>query len=316
YGAAANIVAIPLTTFIVMPAEALALVLDGAGVGAPAWWVVDHALALLLWMAHGVAGAPGASMAMPGMTNGVFAIIIAGGLWLVLVTAWTRVLGAIPILAGMAAALLAPPPDMLITGDGRHVAIRIAGVNGADDRYALLRERSGDFVRDQLAEAAGIDSDMGNIADQKDAACSPDFCVWQMRRGHRRWTIMATKSSYQTDWAPLVAACAHVDIVIADRRMPRGCHPRWLLADRRALQGSGGMAIFFEPLHVRTVAQSATGRPWANPMTIHPERQGNAHPQGVERGHPQRPESGHPQRLESGQPQGAESGDPQRQRND
>src|SRR3546814_2980090 len=35
YGALANIVAIPLTTFVVMPAEALALVFDAGGLGAP-----------------------------------------------------------------------------------------------------------------------------------------------------------------------------------------------------------------------------------------------------------------------------------------
>ncbi|MEO5494690.1 MAG: ComEC/Rec2 family competence protein [Sphingomonas sp.] len=41
YGAFANIVAIPLTTFVIMPAEALALALalDAIGLGAPFWWV-------------------------------------------------------------------------------------------------------------------------------------------------------------------------------------------------------------------------------------------------------------------------------------
>ena len=40
YGAAANIVAIPLTTFVVMPAEALALAFDAAGLGAPFWGLI------------------------------------------------------------------------------------------------------------------------------------------------------------------------------------------------------------------------------------------------------------------------------------
>jgi competence protein ComEC len=65
YGALANIVAIPLTTFIVMPFEALALLFDLAGLGAPFWWVAGQALTLLMGLAHGVAGRlaqwPGAS---------------------------------------------------------------------------------------------------------------------------------------------------------------------------------------------------------------------------------------------------------------
>ena len=39
YGALANIIAIPLTTFVVMPLEALALLFDAIGLGAPFWWL-------------------------------------------------------------------------------------------------------------------------------------------------------------------------------------------------------------------------------------------------------------------------------------
>ena len=67
YGALANIVAIPLTTFVIMPLEALALLLDLVGLGAPFWWLAGQALALLLWLAHAVAAAPGAVAALPAM---------------------------------------------------------------------------------------------------------------------------------------------------------------------------------------------------------------------------------------------------------
>ncbi|WP_447411823.1 ComEC/Rec2 family competence protein, partial [Clostridium perfringens] len=46
YGAFANLVAIPLTTFVIMPLEALALLLDVAGWGAPIWWLTGQAMAL------------------------------------------------------------------------------------------------------------------------------------------------------------------------------------------------------------------------------------------------------------------------------
>src|SRR3546814_812317 len=62
-GAFANIVAIPLTTFVIMPVEALALLLDLVGLGAPAWWITGQALDLLLALAHFIASRPG-SMAM------------------------------------------------------------------------------------------------------------------------------------------------------------------------------------------------------------------------------------------------------------
>lgn len=268
YGAAANIVAIPLTTFVVMPAEALALMLDSVGLGAPAWWVVDQSLSALLWIAHLVAATPGATASLPAMPGGAYALMLAGGLWLVLWTQRWRLWGLIPFCAGAIWAISVSPPDLLITGDGRHVAVRMD--NGA---YVLLRDKAGDFVRDQLAEAAGIDEELASLADQPGVQCSPDFCVWTMERAARRWTVMASRSGYRTDWKPLVAACSRVDIVIADRWLPKGCVPRWLKADRKALAETGGLAIRLDPPKVEAVAASWRGMPWGNPPTIMPPKQ-------------------------------------------
>ena len=84
YGALANIVAIPLTTFVVMPAEALALLADALGWGAPCWWITGRALDGLLWIARTTAAAPGAVAVMPGMPAGAFALMVTGGLWIAL----------------------------------------------------------------------------------------------------------------------------------------------------------------------------------------------------------------------------------------
>src|SRR5205085_7341758 len=48
YGVAANIVAIPLTTFVIMPLEAGALILDAIGWGKPLWLACRAAVDLLL----------------------------------------------------------------------------------------------------------------------------------------------------------------------------------------------------------------------------------------------------------------------------
>ena len=267
YGAAANIVAIPLTTFVVMPAEAFALLLDSVGMGAPAWLVVEQSLTLLLWIAHAVSSTPGATASLPAMPIGAYAEMVVGGLWMLLWSRRWRWWGAVPLLAGALWALSVPSPDVLVTGDGRHVAVRMESGD-----YVLLRERAGDFVRDQLAEAAGVDGELATLADQQGARCSPDFCIWTMKRADRRWTLMASTSGYRTDWQPLVDACARVDIVIADRWLPKGCTPRWFKADRKVLAGTGGLAIRLDPPDVSTVSDSWRGMPWGNPPTIMPPR--------------------------------------------
>ena len=60
YGIAANLVAIPLTTFVIMPLEAGALLLDSVGLGGPLWVLAGLSIDLLLWIAHKVSGASGA----------------------------------------------------------------------------------------------------------------------------------------------------------------------------------------------------------------------------------------------------------------
>ena len=267
YGAFANIIAIPLTTFVIMPAEALALLFDLIGLGAPFWWVTQIALDLLLKLAHGVANMPGAVANFPAMPVWAFTAMIIGGLWLLLWRSRLRLVGLVPLMVGAISALMAPSPDILITNDGRHVASRVN-----DGRYAILRARSGDFVRDQLGEAAGDDDDLVALDAQPDARCSPDFCLWTVKGGDRRWTVLAARSGYLTPWQPLADACAVADIVIADRRLPRGCNPRWIRADREMLRNSGGIAIFLDPVRAIATRDGDAGKPWSRPPTVMPVR--------------------------------------------
>ena len=154
YGVFANLVAIPLTTFIIMPLEAAALILDALGAGAPLWAATGHAIQFMLDLAHWVANAEGAVAMVPTMPRWAFAAMIVGGLWLCLVDGRERLWGSLPFAAGAVAAALAPVPSLLVTGDGQHVALV-----GEDGIPVLLRSRTGDFVRDLMSEAAAIDGE-------------------------------------------------------------------------------------------------------------------------------------------------------------
>src|SRR3546814_5169681 len=80
YGALANVVAIPLTTFGIIPFEALPLLFDSVGLGAPVRLVADQPLRALIVLAHGVADDPGPVAAMPSSTPWGFALAVLGGL--------------------------------------------------------------------------------------------------------------------------------------------------------------------------------------------------------------------------------------------
>ncbi|CAN5446771.1 hypothetical protein BH10PSE14_BH10PSE14_17250 [soil metagenome] len=257
YGAVANIVAIPLTTFVTMPLEALALLTDLVGAGAPFWWLTARSLDLLLWIAHVTADLPGSVAALPSMPGGAYALMVAGGLWIALWrTRWRR-LGTFPLAAGALWALLTPGPDLLVTGDGRHVALRTA-----DGGLALLRDRTGDYVADMMTENSGADGEPMLLADQPDARCSRDLCLAERAAGGRHWRILATRSAYLIPADQLIAACVTADIVISERQLPARCRPRWLRLDRATLARTGGVAIALGSGSVRTVRSGADDHPW------------------------------------------------------
>ncbi|HEY0085268.1 MAG TPA: ComEC/Rec2 family competence protein [Allosphingosinicella sp.] len=258
YGALANIVAIPLTTFVIMPTEALALLFDTVGLGAPFWWVTGQTLSFLLALAHGVADAPGAVALLPAMPRGAFAMFAAGGLWLCLWKTRWRLLGLAPVAAAALWVAVTPVPDLLVTGDGKHLAIR------TDEGLALLRPRAGDYVRDMLHETSGLAPLPLELDLLRTASCSPDLCLANVEGNGRSWRVLATRSERLVPYFELVRACAEADIAVSERRLPPGCRPRWVKADRLLLRRSGGLAfVLGERARVETVADTQGRHPWA-----------------------------------------------------
>lgn len=241
-----------------MPLEAGALLLDAVGLGAPLWWLAGKAIDFLLLIAHSVAGARGAVATLASMPPWAFALMVIGGLWLCLWTTRPRWLGVVPFAVGVVGAGFSTAPDLMITGDGRHLAIVTR-----DGVPLLLRERSGDFIRDVFAEASGFDADPGALSAARFSDCSRDSCVALVRRGGRSWRLLATKSSTHIDWRPLVDSCAKADIAVSDRWLPKACTPRWLKLDRKTLEVTGGVSIYLgaEP-RVETVAERIGRHPW------------------------------------------------------
>jgi len=258
YGAFANVLAIPLTTFVSMPLIALALVLDLVGLGAPAWWLAGRSLDLLLALAHFTAAQPGAVRLLPQMGNGTFVLFVIGGLWLAMWHKRARLWGFVPVALATALLLTTPVPDLLVTGDGRHVA-----VTGQGDRLLVLRPTRSSFTSDNLTELAALEGEPLPLAEWPGARCGPDFCSLTLHRGGRDWHLLLSRSRRLVDAGELAAACARADIVVADRRLPRTCQPRWLKADRSYLWESGGLAIVLgNTPRITRVADSQGGHGW------------------------------------------------------
>lgn len=257
YGAAANVIAIPLVTFISMPLIALALLFDLVGMGAPLWWLAGKSLELLLAIAHFTATQPGAVKLAPQMDLATITLFVIGGLWLALWRGRTRLLGLAPAALGTILLIGTPAPDVLISGDGRHV-----GIAGEGDRLLMLRDTRSEFARDNLLELAGLEGEPVPLSRWNGARCSRDFCTLAIDRGERRWTLLMARSRDMVEERALAAACDRADIVVADRFLPRSCRPHWLKADRRLLSRTGGLALYLDEPRMQTVAEGQGEHGW------------------------------------------------------
>ncbi len=262
YGVIANVIAIPLTELVIMPLEACSLLLDCVGIGRPAWTLTGWSIDLLLALAHTIA-AHTRLMTIPQMPVWAFGLLTVGLLWTCIWRTRIRLLALLPLALGSIGTFLAPRPDLLITGDGRHLA-----VVAPDGTPLILRDRAGDYVRSLLSEASGFDGEPRDLGFRPYSDCSPDACVAIIPKRAKKWRLLATRSAYRIDWDELTVACDSADIAVSDRRLPSGCEPRWLKLDPSVLSRTGGVAVYFadRPI-VDTVAARIGDHPWAQTLT-------------------------------------------------
>jgi competence protein ComEC len=260
YGALANVIAIPLVTFVSMPLIALALLLDLVGAGGPVWWLAGQSLDLLLAIAHFTAARPGAVTLMPQMGGPTFALFVGGTLWLGLWRGKARLLGLVSMGLATALLLATPIPDVLVSGDGRQV-----GVTTGDGRLLVLRETRSDFTRENMLELAGVAGEPIALETWPGGRCSRDFCVLSIGRAGREWHLLMSRSGSLIEERALAAACERADIVVSERWLPRSCRPRWLKADKRMLSETGGLAINLGGRKIGAVADGEGEHGWWRP---------------------------------------------------
>ena len=116
YGMLANLVAVPLTTFLVMPAGMIGLLLMPLGLEGPLFHVMAWGCEGVLWIARASlrpAGRLGAGASMAGQA---LALLAFGGLWLALWQRPWRWLGLVPCAAAWRSCWPAGRPTCWSTG--------------------------------------------------------------------------------------------------------------------------------------------------------------------------------------------------------
>ncbi|MCF3639070.1 ComEC family competence protein [Rhizobium sp. TRM95111] len=149
YGLAGNMLAMPIISLLVMPAGMVALLLMPFGLDGPAFSVMGTGIDWMIRLSAWVAGW-GGEVVTGRIPFTVFLLVGTGGALLCLLRTRLRLAGVLLLAAGASWFLLAPrepPPDLVVSEDGRLVAAV------SDGRVATNRQRPSDFVFAQWSRA-------------------------------------------------------------------------------------------------------------------------------------------------------------------
>jgi competence protein ComEC len=254
----ANLLAIPICNFIVMPAALAALVAMPLGLEAVPLWLMGRGIEAMVWCAQAVSSLPGAVGRVPAIPTYAFVLIVAGGLWCALWGTRWRLLGAVPIALGLMLAPTAQRPDVLIGRGAGLVAVR-----GPDGKLFALAGRGSAF---ELARWLEHDGDGRPPAEAgKGAAfrCDSQGCI-----AHVKGLRLAVANAA----AALRDDCARAAILVLRFSRPRSCRPAGPSIDIDDVNRRGAHALTIEggKVSVSTVADARGDRPWVQSGAAEP----------------------------------------------
>jgi len=248
YFIVANLAAVPITAFLVMPAGLATLALMPLGLEqlalAPMGWGIDA----ILWIARTVSGWPDATLAVPAMPAWGLLVVGAGLAWLGLWRSRIRLAGAAVMVAGLLSCLTVRPPDVLVSSDARLIAFRDGGY--------WLQSRSGasGFVRDAWRDhlAAGP---LQALQEGHPADCTASAC----RIGPAGLMVLRD--------AARVTDCTGIRLLVSAEPARRECPSDVPYIDRFSVWRNGAHAAWLMPGGLRIMSDRAYRgeRPWVPP---------------------------------------------------
>jgi competence protein ComEC len=267
FALAANMLAIPLNVFWIMPWAVVAMVLMPFGYGDLPLTLMGWGIDAMVKIAETVAGWPGAVTLLPAMPDWGIAAVTLGGLWLCFWTKRWRLWGGMAVALGMGSLAATELPHVLIDGRGN-----LAAVRSEAGQLALSSPASGRFVQAAWLRLAGQEESPaywpteGVSADGR-LACDRRGCLYSAEG--RTVALIRSPEALSED-------CWSADVLVAPMFVRRrNCSEPTVLIDRAALIREGAHAVWLgDKIRVRSVNETRGRRPWV----VRPPERGGRRP--------------------------------------
>lgn len=249
----ANLAAMPVVSMLVMPAGLLGMAAMPFGFDGLFWRLMGFGIDWMISVALWVAALPGAVGRIAAFGTGSLIAASIGIILLGLFRTPLRWSGAGAIGIAVIWVLATPRPDVLISTEGHHVAVR-----GRDGRLHLMGNAKDAFlVKGWLA--ADADSRLAGDPSLGDGvSCDEAGCVTELANGGL--VALALRPEAFAD------DCRRAAVIVTLRQAPFGCNA--LVVDREKLQKQGATALRRSRggIEIDAVRPNGADRPWSRPV--------------------------------------------------
>lgn len=234
YWIPANLVAVPLTALWIMPLGLVGLALLPLHLAWLAFKPMGWGIAVIVWMTQHIAAWPDAQIIVPPVPSLAILLFAVGLAWLCIWRSHLRLVGLGFMVVALGVALMARPPDVLVSSTARLIAL-----NQPDEVMVIKQHKASHFTLEQWQSVWG----------QKPLVLSQ--CSGQ--------TCLVGRVLYAS--VP-VTDCQGAAVLVSPVAQP-GCAGTVVLDAARAQQ-DGALAAWIRPHHVRVLSdrQMQGRRPW------------------------------------------------------
>ncbi len=250
FGVLANVLALPMVTFLVMPMAVLAVALMPLELEAWPLWLMEWGLRWVTDIAEYVANLPHSNFTVPTLRLGSALLFGAALIWLCLWTGWLRLYAALPALLATLLVVNIDRPDVLIERTGKNV-----GYRAASGELVLAHTRRAKYSVGKWLLRDGDSAEFSDAVKRPGWTCSK----------HRCQAVVGTrKVAYLQDGATIPEECLDLQVLISQIPLRGACDNVPVRIDRFDLWRSGSHAIYFDANDTKIVtASSVRGRrPW------------------------------------------------------
>jgi len=256
YGLAANVVAMPVMGFVIMPSILLSYVLLPFGLEDISFAPLAFGIDIVLWVAAEVASWPSSQFHNASFSSTCLILITLGGLWLCIWRTRWRWLGIVPLCAGIAFGHLTPAPIAFISHDGSSI-----GVVNNSGTLVMIKGRRDSFAADIWSRRLGLNpTETITYRSTSDPSCDSLGCVMRVA-DNDMLAISFHPASLRDD-------CRVATVLIALYPIKGRCREPAHIVDRFDFWRDGSHALYRTEVgsrnafRIETVGASHVTRPW------------------------------------------------------